>query len=277
MIQCSMIWFLNGRYLPESEAKIPINDLSVLRGYGVFDFLVTYHKKPFMLREHLDRLYHSARMIGLAIPYPKTRLEHIVLTTINKNQGDNLTIRIVVTGGVSSSNILPEGNSSVAVLIRPRQPYPARYYQKGVKLITYEHQRATPEAKHLDYLTAVMAKSAAEKKGFFDALYTYKNQVLECTTANFYIIHEGMLITPRTDILHGVTKKVVLKIAQTWLPVAEKNINLNELTTADEAFISASDKEIMPVVRIDQTKIGDGRPGKFTQKITAEYRRLTRG
>lgn len=270
-----MIWFLNGRYLPQQKAKIPVNDLAILRGYGIFDFLVTYDNKPFLLDDHIDRLFNSARQINLQIPYSKKQLRSFVLKTIKKNRSSSLTVRIIVTGGVSSSNIFPEGKSSVAILIEKRTPYPKSCYQKGIKLKTYQYLRFAPQAKHINYLPAVVVKNKANQKSFLEVLYVYQKQILECTTSNFYIVKKETLITPKENILHGITKKIVLQLAKKILKVAEKPIYVNDLKNADEALISASDKEIMPVVQIDNSKINQGKPGKYTKKLIKVFHNYT--
>lgn len=271
-----MIWFLNGRFLPAKQAKLPVNDLAVLRGYGAFDFLVTYGKKPFLLDEHLDRLTNSAKLIGLPLPYTKEQIKKFTLKTIKRNRGKEFTIRLVATGGVSSSNIFPEGKSSLAILVGKRVPYPKACYQKGINLKTHHYQRFIPEAKHINYLTAVVAKYPASQKGFLEVLYVYQDQVLECTTSNFFLIKDGVLFTTEKQILQGITKKVVLKLAVDFLKIGREEIRLPDLKMADEAFISASDKEIMPVVRIDRLKIGSGRPGPLTKKLMKAFREYTK-
>lgn len=270
-----MIWFLNGRYLPSNQAKISVNDLAVLRGYGVFDFLVTYRKKPFLLEEHLDRLFASARQIDLPVPYTKSQIKKYVLQTIAKNKGKDFAIRLVVTGGTSSSNIFPEGKGSLAILVEKRVPYPPYCYRRGIRLKTYEYQRFIPGAKHINYLTAVVVKKKANRQGFLEVLFTHQGKILECTTSNFYLIKDKVLFTPKADILHGITKNVVLKLAREKIKVKQRRVLTKELKTADEAFISASDKEIMPVVQVDGLKIGNGRPGPLTRQIMQAFNKYT--
>lgn len=270
-----MIWFLNGRYFPHQKAKIPVNDLAVLRGYGVFDFLVTYNKRPFLLDDHLDRLFNSARQINLKIPYSKKQLKSFVLETISKNRGPSFTVKIFVTGGISSSNIFPEGKSNVAILVEKRTPYPKSCYQKGIKLKSFQYLRFAPGVKHINYLPAVVIGKKAHQKGFLEVLYIWQKQILECTRSNFYIIKNKTLITPKENILHGITKKVVLKLAKKILKVAEKPIHIKSLKNADEALISASDKEIMPVVQIDNLKINQGKPGKYTKELIKVFHNYT--
>lgn len=271
-----MIWFLNGLYLPHQKAKIPVNDLAILRGYGVFDFLITYNKKPFLLEEHLDRLLSSAKQIDLKVPYSKNQLKSFVLQTIEKNHGSSLTIRIIVTGGISSSNMFPEDKASVAILIGKRTPYPQSCYQKGIKLKAFDYLRFTPQAKHINYLPAVVKKNKASQKGFLEVLYLHQQKILECTTSNFYIIKNKTLITPKQNILHGITKKVVLELAKKIMKVEEKPIYVNDLKKADEALISASDKEIMPVVQINNLKIDQGEPGKYTKQLIKAFHHYTK-
>ncbi len=273
-----MIWFLNGKYIPSHLALIPIADISVLRGYGVFDFLVTYKQKPFMLTEHVDRLFASASKIGLKVPYTRKEISGFVLRLIakNKDKAKDFTLRLVVTGGVSSSNLFPEGKANTAILIEKRMPYPASCYNFGIKLKSFEYLRPFASAKHIDYLTAAVEKRKANKAGFLEVLYTCDGRILECTTSNFYLVQNGVVITPKADILHGITKKVVLNLARKHFKVEEREVLMSELSSASEVFISASDKEIMPVIKIDGFKIGPGAPGPVCQKIMTEFKKITR-
>lgn len=270
-----MIWFLNGRWLNDQEAVVPINDLAVLRGIGVFDFLITYAGKPFRLEEHIDRLYNSARLLDLTIPSSKKQLAQEILTAVQKNKLPSVTVRILVTGGVSTDNFLPQEKSSLAILIQERVPYPQSCYQAGIKLKTCEFLRFMPGAKHIDYLAGAMAKKKAYPLGYLEILYTHQGQVLECSTSNFFIIKGQQLITPQDKILPGITRQIILELAQDHLQVVKRPLSMEEVKDADEAFLSASDKEIMPVVQIDDHQINDGTPGKQTLQLMSDFRKLS--
>jgi branched-chain amino acid aminotransferase len=271
------ICYINGEFVPLTEAALPVQDLAILRGYGVFDFLRTYNGKPFRLRAHLDRLAQSARLIDLDLPNPLSEVEAIVLETYDRNALPEANIRIVVTGGLSADSITPVAKPTLLVLITPAYQYPASYYETGVKVITVEVERYIPQAKTINYIPALMALKKAHKAGAIEALYINRQQqILEGTTTNFFVFHENRLITPVDGILPGITRNVVLELAQPDFEVLERPILVDQVVEFDEAFITASNKEIMPVCTIDRHSIGDGVPGPQTKLLMEIFQRTTR-
>lgn len=269
--------FLNETWVTEDKLTISVFDLSVIRGFGVFDFLRTYNSKPFKLPEHIDRLFHSAKQLGITIPQTKKEIGKIVFEGIEKNKFPETNVRIVVTGGVTPDGITP-GKSSFIVMFTKAINYPVDWYKKGVKIITYPHVRAFPEAKSLNYLTAVVALQEAKKRGAIEALFIDQNgKLYEGTTTNFFAIIDDKLVTPKGSILPGITKQIVIQIAKKLkIPLVERNVFMNEIQDFDEAFITASNKEVMSVVKINENVIVNGRVGKTTNAIMHEFRALTR-
>ena len=262
------VYYLNGEYVAASQATLRLNDLGIVRGYGVFDLLRTYDGKLFKLHEHVLRLQRSAAAIGLDLPYGPEEIEHLARETYARNQIANATIRIVVTGGAADDFMTPPNRPTLAVLIEPIAPSSNDQYTKGVKLVTTELERIMPTVKSLNYITAIMAMKEAKKAGAVEALYRTKDgRVTEGTRANFFIIRGQALITPQEEVLGGITRDVVLEIAEDDFQVREAPITYAELATCDEAFITSSTKEILPVVQIDDITIGAGRPGPNTQKL----------
>jgi len=262
------VYYLNGEYVAASQATLRLNDLGIVRGYGVFDLLRTYDGKLFKLHEHVLRLQRSAAAIGLDLPYAPEEIEQIARETYARNQLANATIRIVVTGGAADDFMTPPNRPTLAVLIEPIAPSSNDQYTKGVKLVTTELERIMPTVKSLNYITAIMAMKEAKKAGAVEALYRTKDgRVTEGTRANFFIIRGQELITPQEEVLGGITRDVVLEIAEDDFQVRETPIAYAELETCDEAFITSSTKEILPVVQIDDITIGAGRPGPNTQKL----------
>lgn len=262
------VYYLNGEYVAASQATLRLNDLGIVRGYGVFDLLRTYDGKLFKLHEHVLRLQRSAAAIGLDLPYDPEEIEHLARETYARNQIANATIRIVVTGGAADDFMTPPNRPTLAVLIEPIAPSSNDQYTKGVKLVTTELERIMPTVKSLNYITAIMAMKEAKKAGAVEALYRTKDgRVTEGTRANFFIIRGQELITPQEEVLGGITRDVVIEIAEDDFQVREAPIAYAELETCDEAFITSSTKEILPVVQIDDITIGAGRPGPNTQKL----------
>lgn len=274
-----LICYVNGAYVALNQAVLPVQDLAILRGYGVFDFLRTYHKKPFRLTEHLRRLTTSAQLIGLDLPHPLETIEAIVTETLNRNALAEANIRIIVSGGVTADGITPLAGPSLLVLVTPVRQYPLEYYERGVKVITVELDRYLPQAKTINYIPAIMALQQAQAGGAVEALYTNpQGHILEGTTTNFFIFQGQQLITPGENILPGVTRDVVLALAhQSDFAVVERPITFADIANADEAFITASNKEIMPVSQVNETVIGAKTAGPHTQRLRQCFAQLVWG
>ena len=250
------------------KATISINDVAILRGYSVFESLRTYDRRPFHLDQHLTRLYHSARMIEMEIPWSGKHIADVVREIIARNTYQHAAIRLLITGGESEDGMLPSGEPILVVLITPLGERDMERFAKGCKLITTKLQRTAPEAKTANYIAAIRALKEAARRGAADALFVNEREhVLEATRSNFFIFRGDILITPRRGILIGITRNVVLELARNTFPIEERPILLEELAIADEAFITSSSKEITPVVQIDDLIIGDGKPGQHTYQL----------
>lgn len=266
------LWYVNGRWVHPDEASISINDVGLLRAYSVFESLRTYDRRPFHLDEHLNRLYHSAELIELDIPWSRGQIADVVREVIGRNPYLHAAIRILVTGGVSEDGILPSGAQTLAVLITPLPERGMERFARGYKLITTRLQRVAPEAKTTSYVAAVRALKEAARQGAEDALFVNEQgQVLESTRSNFFIFEGDTLVTPREEVLIGITRNVVLELARGRFQVEERPILLAELGEADEAFVTASSKEIVPVVQIDDLVIGNGKPGPRTTELEQRF------
>ena len=261
-------WYIGGQWVHPDKATISINDIAVLRGYSVFESLRTYDRRPFHLDLHLERLYRSARLIEMEIPWNSEHFAKIVLEVIERNTYRHAAIRLLVTGGESADGILPSGDPLLIVLITPLQERDMQRFAKGCRLITTKLQRNTPEAKTANYIAAVRALKEAARRGAEDALFVNEREhVLEATRSNFFIFREDTLITPRRGILVGITRNAVLELARSMFAIEERPILLEELALAEEAFITSSSKEITPVVQIDDRILGDGKPGRRTYQL----------
>jgi branched-chain amino acid aminotransferase len=268
----SALWYVNGSWVHPHEATLSLNDVGVLRGYSVFEALRTYNRRPFHLDEHLDRLYRSAELIELAVPYTRGEIAAIVRELIARNQYRHAAIRILVTGGESEDGLMPSGKPGLAVLITPLGERDMERFARGARLITSRLQRVTPEAKTANYVAAIRALKEAQRRGASDALFVdERGHVLEATRSNFFVFRGDTLVTPRASILLGITRNVVLALAAGRFPIEERPISLDELPHVDEAFITSSSREITPVVQIDDLTIGDGRPGPRTCELEQRF------
>lgn len=270
-------YYVNGEFVSENEAQVLAKDIAVLRGYGAFDFLRTYNRRPFYLKEHISRLRNSADLIGLDLKWSDDEIAKAVTDTLEKNPGhDEANIRIVVTGGESSNGVLPEGNGKLIIMVTDKHPLPEWWYSEGAAVATVDVERYIPESKSINYLNAVMAQQKAKKANCIEAIYVDRNKrVLEGTTTNFFAFKGNTLITPGRDILDGITRKVVLQLAEDLFDVEIRDIDRNELSSFDEVFITASNKEIVPVIQIDDLVIGEGRPGPNSKRIMELFSQYT--
>ena len=263
------IYYVDGEFVPSDKAVIPVEDLAVIRGYGVCDIMRTYRGKPYFLDEHMDRLENSALKIGLSLPWTRKEIKEIVLQTLNLNPGmDEANIRIVITGGSSPDFFSPNGNPRLIVMVTPIQKLPGFWYTKGIKVITHNQERAVPDAKVISYIPAALALKKAEKQNAVEAIYVNQNkEALECTTSNLFAFFNKTLVTPDQGILKGITRKLILSLGSRFFKIEERVLKLEELLQADEVFISGTNKGVVPVIQIDETRIAKGKPGENTQTI----------
>jgi branched-chain amino acid aminotransferase len=271
------IYYLDGKFVTDDHAMISARDLIVLRGFGVFDFLITYNKRPFHLKDHVRRLETSAAKIGLTLTHTNAEICDIVEETVRRNTHHNESnIRIVYTGGVSSDGLVPEGNGKLMVMVTPKLELPDWWYSKGAKIITLDIERFIPGAKSTNYLTAVWAVRQARRQEAIEAVYVDRNQrILEGTTTNFYFFDNNKLVTTHSDILPGVTRSVILDLMKGHFTIELRDIAKDEIESMEEVFISASNKEVVPVIRINDTVIGDGKPGANTRKVMQIFKNYT--
>jgi branched-chain amino acid aminotransferase len=266
------LWYVDGRWLHPNQATISLNDVAVLRGYSAFEALRTYDRRPFHLHDHVERLYHSAALIELHLPYARKFIDDLVYEAIERNPYRHAAVRLLVTGGESEDGVLPADKPVLAVMITPLGERDMERFAKGVKLITSYLQRSMPEAKTSNYVAAIRALKEAERRDASDALFVNEHDhVLEGTRSNFFVFRGDTLVTPGVGVLLGVTRKVVLDLAEGRFPIEERPILLSELPEVDEAFITSSSKEITPVVRIDDVVIGDGKPGPRTYELEQRF------
>jgi branched-chain amino acid aminotransferase len=270
------IFYVDGQFVESGAATIPVTDLAVLRGYGVFDFLRTYNGKPFHLEAHVDRLFRSAAEIGMDMRWSREEIIAITQETLARNDHAESNVRIVVTGGDAPDNITPNGAARLAVLVPPAAPPADHYYADGAKVITVTENRYLPQAKSLNYIPAIRALKQAKAQGAVEAIYVDKNgSALEGTTTNIFAFYGDTLVTPSRDILPGITRGVILELVVGVYPVEQRDISLDELHRADEVFITASNKQVMPVVRVDDAIIGAGVPGERTRHVMTLFGQLT--
>jgi len=262
------IYYMDGKFVPADQAMVPVDDLAIIRGIGVFDLLRTYQGKPYFLEEHVTRLLHSAQEIRLTLPWTHADICQVALETLARNTLDEANIRIIVTGGSSADFMTPSGKPRLLVLVTPLPKLPAQWYSRGVKVITSNVRRSHPGAKSINYLPATMGLRDAKARDAIEVLFLDDDDnVLEGSTSNLFAFIGDRLVTPGRGILFGITRKVVLEMAAQQYPVEIRNLPRTELLKAQEVFITGTNKGLVPVVQIDDSKIGTGSPGAETGNI----------
>ena len=279
--------YIDGEYYDKENAKISVFDHGLLYGDGVFEGIRVYHKRVFKLKEHIERLFYSAKAILLTIPMTQEDLCQAVVETCRANGLDNGYIRLIVTRGAGSLGLSPNSckKPSVIIIANEIQLYPREFYEKGMEIITAATSRnlvnaVNPAIKSLNYLNNILAKIEASNAGCEEAIMLNSDGfVAECTGDNVFILHQGKIFTPplAAGALYGITRNTVIDIArQEGFTVEEKNLTRYDLFIADECFLTGSGAEIVPVVMIDKRVIGEGKPGKVTRQLEEKYHELTK-
>lgn len=279
--------FLNGNLVNKEDAKITVFDHGLLYGDGVFEGIRSYGRLVFMLKEHLDRLYESAKAIDLNIPMTKKDLTEAVVRTLKSNKLKDAYIRLVVTRGEGDLGLDPRKckKATIFIIADKIALYPQEYYENGLFIITAKTRRnlkdaLNPQIKSLNYLNNILAKIEAISANTQEAIMlSHDGYVAECTGVNIFIVRGGVLCTPCPDVgvLKGITRQAVMDLAgKAGLQVEEKLIKLDELCAADECFLTGTAAEIIPVTKIDSNVIGSGRPGKTTSTLLKGFRELTK-
>ncbi|HYK77265.1 MAG TPA: aminotransferase class IV [Daejeonella sp.] len=259
---------INGEFVPKNEATIRMNDLSIQRGYGIFDYFRTIQYQPVFLDEHLARLYYSAEKMRLTFEHNSDQLKELIYQLIQKNDLPDSGIRITITGGYSGDGY-SIGKPNVVIEQNPFG-FNKESFEKGIRLMSYGHQRQLSDVKTIDYLQAIYLQPLLKEKQADDILYHHQGIITECPRANFFMVtHDEEVITPSENILKGITRKKILSLKE--FTVLESEIHLNELKDIKEAFITSTTKNVLPVLQIDGLTIGDGKPGPVT---TAIYQKI---
>ena len=269
--------YINGSFVNDDHALISISDLGLTRGLGVCDILRTYRKKPFHLQDHLKRLKFSVHELGLNMPEDTQTIAGIIDQLLETFPEDELCIRTMITGGISAHRFMPDRKASLMISALPMISFSKEYYSNGASACTTGFERPFPQCKTLFYAPALRAIRDGEKYGALEALYlNQKREFLEGLTSNFFAFFGNTLVTSSDNhILCGITREVVLRVAEGHFPVEMRTIPYAELKEMDEAFITSCTKEILPVTQIDGVEIGSGFVGSNTQKLMELFRAYT--
>ncbi|MHC4400736.1 MAG: branched-chain-amino-acid transaminase [Planctomycetota bacterium] len=279
--------YIDGKLFDEEEARISVFDHGLLYGDGVFEGIRSYAGKVFRLREHLDRLWTSAKAILLEIPISKDEMAQAIEHTLAQNGIEEDYIRVVVTRGRGDLGIDPGlcKGPQVIIIASHISLYSDDLYEKGLEIITVATARnhpasLNPRIKSLNYLNNILAKIEGKQADCVEALMlNHKGEVAECTGDNVFLVRDGVLLTPPIDagILEGITRAAVIELAgEAGIEVREVSLTRHDVYVADECFLTGTAAEVVPVVKVDSRPIGDGAPGPLTRDVMRRFRQLTR-
>jgi branched-chain amino acid aminotransferase len=279
--------FISGKLVDEKDAVVSVFDHGLLYGDGVFEGIRAYNGRVFLLDEHIDRLYDSAKAIALTIPMSKEEMSAAVVETSKANDITDGYIRLVITRGKGTLGLNPYlcDKAEVIIIADVIQLYPQELYDNGLKIVTVGTVRNHPEAinpriKSLNYLNNVMAKIEAINAGCLECLMlNHKGEVAEASGDNVFTVKNGVITTPPSTCgaLEGLTRNKVIELArEAGYEVREAPIARYDVYVADEVFLTGTAAEIISVVDIDKRPIGDGKPGEMTAKLSALYSECAR-
>ncbi len=281
------IVYLNGKFVRESQARVSVYDQGVLFGDGVFEGLRVYGGRIFKCAEHVERFFDSAKAIMLDLKLTRSELTEVIAETCNCNDITDGYVRVVATRGLGDLGLLPQpvGEPTLFCIANRLALYNPEVYESGLALITSAQRRIKPtmfdpQIKSLNYLNNILAKIEAVRSGVPEALMLTDNGIVaECTGENFFIVKDGVIITPpcHVGILNGITRQTVIQIAaDLGLPCEEKEFTLFNVYNADECFVTGTAAEIVPVRSVDGRTIGERLPGPVTLRLTAAFQEQTR-
>ncbi len=279
--------YLDGKYVPEEDAKVSVFDHGFLYGDGVFEGIRAYHGRVFRLQEHIERLFDSAKAINLDIPLSSEEMCEVVLETCRQNNLQDAYIRLVISRGKGDLGLDPRKckDPTTICIASSITLYPAELYEIGLEVITVPTRRniaegVNPRIKSLNYLNNIMAKIEATMAGVEEAiLLTQEGYVAECTGDNIFMVRDGVIKTPATHLgmLEGVTRNAVIELARKrGIKVEETVLTRYDFFTAHECWLTGTAAELIPVVKIDNRVIGDGKPGPIFADLLKDFRELVK-
>ncbi len=257
---------INGQLLPKEQALIPLTDLGMLRAYAIFDFFRVLNGVPVFLEDHLDRLTRSANTMDLPLPFDRVAIRRMINELIEANHAKRAGFRLVITGGFSEDGFTP-GKPNIYMMLHELPEYDPLDVVTGCKLITSAYVRDVPTVKTCIYVQSLLVNKDRQKAGAVEVLYHWKGSITECSRSNiFFVTPDGVLVTPKEGMLHGITRKQVLAIANdSGILIELREVHLEELPWFREAFLTSSTRGVLPIVQIADQIIGDGKPGEMTK------------
>ncbi|MBI5198992.1 MAG: branched-chain-amino-acid transaminase [Nitrospirae bacterium] len=278
-----MFIYLNGRLVPEEKARVSVFDHGFLYGDGIYETMRAYCGVVFMIDEHIRRLFRSGELIKLKIVRPPDEIKRAIYNTLSKNRLKDAYIRLSISRGPGEIGLDPGlcPKPTIVIITKRFKEYPEEIYKKGVRVSIVKTRRNAPEAlnpkiKSLNFLNNILAKIEAKEAGVYEAvMLNYRGYLAEGTITNIFFVKDGSLFTPSVEagILDGITRKLIMKVAKgNGVKVEEGLYTPESLYGADEAFITNTTLEILPVTKVDNKTIGNGIPGPITGELHKGYK-----
>jgi len=281
---------VNGRISDEHEAVISVFDHGFLYGEGIYETLRTYNGRLFLLDRHLRRLRNSARLIQLAMPFTDDELARHISDTIaaTKLDGNEAYVRVLLTRGVGelTYDLRATPKSSWVIIVKPLVIPSSEIYERGCKVVLVDVVRnhpgsVNPMIKSNNLMNQALAAQQAFERGAFDGVMrNYRGELTEFATSNLFIVRNGTVLTPplESGLLPGITRQFVFEIGRNLgIEVREQVLRDNDLFDADEAFLTSTTREVMPIVAVNERAIGNGKPGAITGKLLKNFREIAQG
>lgn len=272
--------FYDGKIVNLDLPIVPLEDRGHQFGDGVYDVVVSYRGEYFALKEHLDRLERSCAKLELVPSYSRLEMEDICLNLLEKSEMKEAMLYLQWTRGNSPrSHIFPLNTKAVlSCTVRPRKVLDPEFFEKGVKAVLLPDQRwLRCDIKSLNLLGSVLAKQKASQEGCFEAILFREDKITEGSVSNSFCVRDGVIYTSPIGnlILSGITRSKVISIAKELdVPVKEEFVTPDFYRQADEVFLTGTTTEVMPIVNLDNTPIGNGKVGVITRKLQEAYSRI---
>jgi branched-chain amino acid aminotransferase len=258
--------YQNGKIQSVADTTMQINDLGLLRGYGLFDYFRTYNGKPFKWERYWQRYENSAKLLRLSNPIQKKEAYKVVLKLLEISGLEDCAFRFVLTGGYSEDSISsPKPN--LLIISEDIHSVKPEEYENGIKVISYEYVRDLPEVKSIDYKHLMILQSDIKAASASDVLFHKRGMISELSRSNVFIFKGNTLITPNKNILKGITRNVVLELAKPHFKIEQRNVKISEVLAADEVFTTSSTKRVLAITKIDNYQIGNGKAGEKTKYL----------
>ncbi|HEX9958377.1 MAG TPA: aminotransferase class IV [Fibrella sp.] len=263
--------YFNGTIKPVDQIGVGVTDLGLLRGYGLFDYFLTYGGKPFQWDLYWERFRKSAERMNLPLPLTKEQTYPILLDLLTRSGQPDVAFRFVMTGGYAPDSITIN-SPNLLILSEPIHPIPDWQYERGIRVILDEYVREMAEVKSTDYKRVMLLSGTIQAAGAQDVLYHKDGEISELSRSNIFLVMGNRLVTPNRNILYGITRRTILDLTKADFQVEERPVLLSDLYEADEVFTTSSNKKVLPIVQIGDLQIGNGQVGPVSKQLLVRFR-----